>query len=699
MVVKQIKLISLTYRYFKGLQEFTLHADGQDTNIYGPNAAGKTTLFDGFYWLLFNKDSREKAKPEKWIKTLGSNGEPMHGVEHEVIGVLEVDGSRRELRKVFTEKWTKKRGTATAEFTGHKTNHFVDGAPYSEGKYTTEISKIIDEEAFKLLTNPSYFAERLDMNERRKLLLEVCGDISDSEVISNNKALSELPMLMENRSVEDHKNKIKNDQSRINDELKDIPIRISEVKRGMPDTDGLNEEMMQKQIETLRERIRNKEDEMNRIQNGGEIAVKTNRLREIDGELLQIKNEIQAGSFEKISAKRQHLSKKNADYGALEDATKRMEAHVTRLRSQIKVNEETRARLRDERDKEKESQFVYSGEDSCATCGQSLPIEKVEEARKRAEEQFNTRKSQTLEQIVSRGKTEKLLADQWAKEIEQITDTIESNRVKMGALDQEIKELMSEIQKLESSSPEVASDPKYASKVQEREDVERMIRELRSQSVSALSEARLEVVSLRTELESQERKYSGFEQVKRGQARIDELKAEEKKLARQYEELERQLYLTEEFIRTKVQMLEFKINAKFRNVKFRLFETQVNGALNETCKILYGPNLVPYEDGLNRAAQINSGLDIIETLSKHYSVTAPIFIDNAEAVTNLVNTSGQQIRLIVPPTFENLPTEVQDHLASLYDGDLEKAKAAWDQHNAKLRVESANNTTMEGNLF
>ncbi|MCA4755546.1 AAA family ATPase [Paenibacillus glucanolyticus] len=698
MVVKQIRLISLTYRYFKGLHEFTLHADGQDINIYGPNAAGKTTLFDGFYWLLFNKDSREKGELEKWIKTLEPNGEPMHGVQHEVIGVLEIDGVRQELHKVFYEKWTKKRGAAKAEFTGHKTDYYIDGAPHSKGDYEEEIAKIIDEETFKLLTNPSYFAER-DWKKRRKLLLEICGDISDSEVISSNHELSELPALMEQRSLEGHRDKIKSDQARINSRLRDIPNGIAEIKRVMPDTDGLNQEMMQKQIETLRDRIRNKEDEMNRIQNGGEIAVKTNRLREIDGELLQIKNEIQAGSFEKISAKRQHLSKKNADYGELEDATKRMEVHVTKLRSQIKENEETRSRLRNERDKEKESQFVYIGEDSCATCGQSLPIEKVEEARKRAEEQFNTRKAQTLEQIVSRGKTEKLLADQWAKGIEQITDTIESNRIKMDALELEIKELRSEIQKLESSTPEAASDTQYQSKLQEREEIERMIRELRSQSVSALSEARLEVVSLRTELESQERKYSGFEQVERGQARINELKAEEKDLARQYEELERQLYLTEEFTRTKVQMLESKINAKFKNVKFRLFETQVNGALNETCKILYGPNLVPYEDGLNRAAQFNAGLDIINTLSEHFKVIAPIFIDNAEAVTDLVKTSGQQIRLIVPPTFENLPAEVQDHLASLYDGDLEKTKAAWEQHNSKLRVESANNTIMEGNLF
>lgn len=658
-MVKQIKLISLTYRYFKGLQEFTLHADGQDINIYGPNAAGKTTLFDGFYWLLFNKDSREKGELEKWIKTLEPNGEPMHGVQHEVIGVLEIDGNRRELHKVFFEKWTKKRGAAKSEFTGHKTDYYIDGAPHSKGDYEEEISKIIDEETFKLLTNPSYFAER-DWKKRRKLLLEVCGDISDSEVISSNHELSELPALMEQRSLEGHRDKIKSDQARINSRLRDIPNGIAEIKRVMPDTDGLNQEMMQKQIETLRDRIRNKEDEMNRIQNGGEIAVKTNRLREIEGELLQIKNEIQAGSFEKISAKRQYLSKKNAEYGALEDTTKRLEVQVTRLRSQLQENESERARLREQREKARASEFIYNGDTSCPTCNQELPPDSVEQAERIAKEQFNERKSKNITSITETGKKLKATADQWEDEIESITKTIESNRIQLDALDQEIKELMSEIKKLESSTPDASSDPIYVGKLQEREEVERMIRELRSQSVSALSEARLEVVSLRTELESQERKYSGFEQVERGQARIDELKAEEKDLARQYEELERQLYLTEEFTRTKVQMLESKINAKFRNVKFRLFETQVNGALNETCKILYGPNLVPYEDGLNRAAQVNAGLDIINTLSEHFKVIAPIFIDNAEAVTDIENTAGQQIRLIVSKNHKGLEVEKQE---------------------------------------
>ena len=57
-------------------------------------------------------------------------------------------------------------------------------------------------------------------------------------------------------------------------------------------------------------------------------------------------------------------------------------------------------------------------------------------------------------------------------------------------------------------------------------------------------------------------------------------------------------------------------------------------------------NSVPYSD-LNHAMQINSGIDIINALSKHYGVTAPITVDNAEAVNDLEPTDSQLIRLVV----------------------------------------------------
>ena len=135
-------------------------------------------------------------------------------------------------------------------------------------------------------------------------------------------------------------------------------------------------------------------------------------------------------------------------------------------------------------------------------------------------------------------------------------------------------------------------------------------------------------------------------QRRQAEARIAELSRREQSLAAEYAELERQQFLGEEFLRLKVARLEERINGCFRLARFRLFEQQVNGALCEVCEVL-GPDRVPFNSGLNHAACINTGLDIINSLSAHYGVSAPIFIDNAEAVTTLIDTPSQLIRLVV----------------------------------------------------
>ncbi|WP_231701779.1 hypothetical protein [Crassaminicella thermophila] len=90
--------------------------------------------------------------------------------------------------------------------------------------------------------------------------------------------------------------------------------------------------------------------------------------------------------------------------------------------------------------------------------------------------------------------------------------------------------------------------------------------------------------------------------------------------------------------------MESSINAKFKYVSFKLFDTQVNGGLVETCEALIDG--VPFSNA-NTAAQINAGLDIINALSEYYDVQAPIFIDNRESVNQLIDCNSQIVNLIV----------------------------------------------------
>ena len=90
----QIRLKSLHLENFKGIQNITMDFSRR-TNIHGANATGKTTIFDGFTWLLFNKDSTGNEKFD--IRPLDAEGKRIDNVEIKVTALLDVDGTEVEL--------------------------------------------------------------------------------------------------------------------------------------------------------------------------------------------------------------------------------------------------------------------------------------------------------------------------------------------------------------------------------------------------------------------------------------------------------------------------------------------------------------------------------------------------------------------------------------------------------------------------
>ena len=89
-----MKLISLTLQNFKGIKGFILDADGQNSNVFGNNGTGKSTLFDAFTWLLFGKNSRDEK--DFGIKTLDANGNVIPRIEHRVSAVIEHNGQKHQ---------------------------------------------------------------------------------------------------------------------------------------------------------------------------------------------------------------------------------------------------------------------------------------------------------------------------------------------------------------------------------------------------------------------------------------------------------------------------------------------------------------------------------------------------------------------------------------------------------------------------
>lgn len=233
--MKKVRIQRLVLSNFKGVKDFTLEVEGTDVQIYGDNATGKTTLFDAFLWLLFDKDSRNKKDFK--IKTL-QNGQAIPMLKHEVECELIVDNVQMTLRKLYEEVWTKKRGTAVKEFTGHQTVYFIDGTPLKKGEYNKRIEGIMNEEVFKLLTSPTYFNEQVKWQDRREILLKVCGDVTEEEIFKSNNDLKGLELILKGKSLEDFKKTVSARRKKINEELERIPIQVNENMNLIPEGDA-----------------------------------------------------------------------------------------------------------------------------------------------------------------------------------------------------------------------------------------------------------------------------------------------------------------------------------------------------------------------------------------------------------------------------------------------------------------------------
>lgn len=651
--MKVMKLIRLALRNFKGIRNFVLGAEGEDVKVFGDNATGKTTLMDGFLWLLFNKDSQGKTTFE--IKTLNEDNQVLHGLEHEVEAIFEVNGRHMKLRKVYMEKWTKKRGSVEQEFTGHTTDYFIDDVPVKLKEFNDEVSAIIDEDVFKLLTSPTYFNEQIDKKKRRDILMTVCGDITDEDVIASSKALAQLPEILAGKTIEKHRAMIGGRMKDINEELKKIPIRIDEVYRSLPDTSGLNEAELQQQIDSLKEQMDDKQAEITRIQSGGEITAKQNRLREIEGELIEIRNRVNEESSGQVSAQRQIVSQLTREIEDLGHDIKSKERRVHANDEDIRDKQAKAEGLRAEFRREDAKQFEHHQDENCPTCKQALPADQLQATHDKALADFNRQKAERLESINAKGQA-------IVKQIAQLQEDNKALQEQLNELNTQMKSKSAELEQAQAKQDDLqllvrdaTDDPVYMAKRQEMSTIEEEIQQLRASVQDALAKVRDEISTLRRETDQLEQDKAKFGHVKVAMQRIQSLEEQQKQLATEYEELERQVFLTEEFIRTKVSLLEEMINGKFQYARFKLFKQNINGGVEEDCETLYKG--VPYSGGLNNAARINVGLDIISTLSEHYGMLAPIFVDNSEAVTKLIEMDAQVIALVVSEADKQLRVE------------------------------------------
>lgn len=656
-----MKLLKMVLENFQGIKELTLDFDGKSASIYGDNATGKTTVFNAITWLLFDKASTNAKNYTP--KTKGKDGD-VHNLEHSSEAVFKTETDRIvTLKKVYKEVYKKKRGSATEEFSGHTIDYYTDGVPVKEKEFVAAIENLCgDSELMKMLTMPDYFPEQLSWEARRKLLLTICGDVSDEDVIHGNSELKELSdyLIMpgttdQSYSVDEYKKIASAKKSDINKQLDEIPGRIDEAQRAIPDTTGMNADEIEDNIAILTAKKDKLLEEKATVSTGDAATIEIKKaLSELETDIQKSKsahikkqNEVNEGTNQEIAKARDELryiikkQQTNAD-----ETTKLQEkrSKLVSLREQlVKDYQEVNNVCWDE------------GKEMCPTCGQGLPPEEIEELKS----QFNIRKSKKLTEINERGQEE--CSKDIIKDVEK---QLAEKEVEGKAIKQTLEEQEKLIEALQSKLQEVEpfeDTGEYAAIASKMDELRVKLNDESKCTIEAVRAVQAKIDTVNADIEAEKAKTLQLKMADSQNKRIKELNQKEQTLAAEYEKLEKGIYLCEQFIKAKVSALTEKINDKFKNVRFRLFQEQINGGLKEDCEVMIPTKegrMVPFAFA-NNAARINAGLEIIAAISESCDIQMPVFIDNAESVTHLDDMDTQIIRLVVSESDKQLRLEVE----------------------------------------
>lgn len=648
IVIENITLVN-----FKGVRDLSIKIDSPVTNIYGRNRSGKTTIADAINWCLFGKDS--KGNTQFGIKTRDINGHVIPNIEHSVTLTLKCDNVRHDIRRSVVEKYQKLRGSDEQVLVGNTTEFLVDGNSTTLSDYKKFISELITEETFKAITTPSYFTS-LSWQQQRAFLSEMVGNISNERIAGGDKTFDELLGILEQESLESHLKHIGYQIKQLKEKLEDIPVRIKEQNKALPE---------EKDWESISKQLEEKEIELQKLQsdlakakyNGGDELKKEGLRKKIAFQQKRadfIRRSAQEKALELNDAyirETNELRRRKNDLKTLiEELGRKIDAHdrfKERTQETLDNCEKKADYIRKEWSANKSLRFEFKEDEAkCPTCGQSLPEEILRDRIATLKENFNKRKQDRFAELTSMADVVKKTKADAVESLNEYNSVI--NQAIAGQI--KTKKELDELSKVEIEPPKqsehiLADNQEYAKILSEINTLEEELNstvetdnsELLSEIENNIQETNSIVGLLREELAAKRQ----FEKITE---LINDIEKEKKLLVAQLSDLERKEDIAKDFQDRAGKLLESEVNSHFSYVQFNMFREFNNGNKEPYCECIHDG--IPYSD-LNSADKINCGLDIINTLCRIYNATAPIVIDNAESVNQLLPTDGQQIRLYV----------------------------------------------------
>ena len=644
--MRKIFVKSLSLVNFKGVRELDLQFVDGENMIGGSNGTGKTTVFDAFTWLMFGKDSTGRSDSNFNIKTLDDAGKPIYHLDHSVVAVMCVDGTDVKLERKYVEVWQKQSGTTDMFLKNHKTEFFVNDVKCATKKeYDAEVNEIINESVYKMITNPWYFPQ-LSADNQKSMLIDMAGEVSDEDVAATNKNFAKFLEDLNGKPMEKMAKEIQAKKRACNEILDRIPSQIETAENVMPeaeDWDAVDAEIKNKlkEIEDIDATIADK-SKVNEQEYERKASIQ-NQIGDAKLELANVKNEIRANASQARNVAIQEINNIQLQIQGNDNMIKSTNRLIENQEKEIESKEINVKALREEYKKVFASMIEFEdGQFICPTCKRPYDAADIEAKKKELTENFNTDKADKLKKIQEKGKALNAA-------LAEMKQTLATYKKELAKHEESVLTLQKKKSEKEAEMPEPVDEANIIDTDQRVIDLQNKIVDLENQlnvgiKVIDVSELREQKRVANEALQGLYKRAAKKEQIERTRKEIEDLEKKQASNNQVLADCEQWERLHIQFQKAKDEELLKRINGMFEVVSFSFLSTQLNG--NEKLTCVCTVNGTPYPD-VNNAGKINAGLDIINAICKAKGVTAPIFVDNAESVNDILKTYSQKIMLYV----------------------------------------------------
>lgn len=660
--MKKILIDKICLRYFKGVENKEIVLGDNINVVKGRNGIGKSTIADAISWVLFG--TNQSGATKFGIKTKDKDGKEIEDVAHSVEISLTVQDEQEGLTcYVLTRTLTETRkddGSVTNSYT-----YKVDGEVETAGDFKKVVDAICPEEVFRLCSSPYSFTQ-MDWSEQRKRLNEMFGVPSVEDVTGGDKKYDAIKELLEKDDVDKVLKHLNYKRKEVQKSLDEVPVRLEALKNVLPKAEDWAD--IEKRIKEKGLEIDATRKSLNTIDNGGADLIRKQqnisilnldykRKRIMEESAQRKMDEILKANAEAKTACKKAVAEAEQNIEDLKQKSKSFDVALVKCDARMNELDAEKADGKAKWKLIKARKWEWNEDDAfCPTCKQPLPEDQVQRIMEESKKAFlNNQASdlkklgddaarikeevkkceETTEYFKTQQKATQTQLDKAEAELEEARKAQEEQAKKeeekvsvetLLAEKPEYKQVCDRIKKIEAEQDKPADEGMSEEDKKLKADVEKKLKDLESER---------EVLASRLAVKVQWEKVN---------AQMDALQENRAQWKEQIDSLDEKIKAASDFQKRSCEVLEENVNRRFKLVRWKMFRRQLDGTEKPWCEC--SVDGVPYSD-LNTAAKINAGLDITNTLKRHYGVDVPCVIDNAETVQEPLYEGGQQIRLTV----------------------------------------------------